>query len=66
MVVQTTGGVAMRNMVYNTFFKRNSTTLMFVLGGAITGEYVVNKVFDDMWESANKGKLSKDILPKDE
>ena len=34
MVVQTGSLVSFRNVVYNTVFKRNSTTVLFVLGAS--------------------------------
>jgi hypothetical protein len=94
MAVVKSSAVGFRNAAYNMFFKRNSTTWMFVIGmlwieksssrvrrmpvhaghngtlqvhcllltrhgcrtgGAIAGEYALHKVFDQLWENANKG-----------
>lgn len=46
---------------YNALMKRNSVYLVFVFGGAILGERVVNGAFNRMWENNNKGKLFKDV-----
>ena len=32
-----------------------------IIAGALVGEKMVNKGFDSMWESRNKGKLFKDL-----
>eukprot|EP00277_Geminigera_cryophila_P016248 CAMPEP_0179443162 /NCGR_PEP_ID=MMETSP0799-20121207/26571_1 /TAXON_ID=46947 /ORGANISM="Geminigera cryophila, Strain CCMP2564" /LENGTH=67 /DNA_ID=CAMNT_0021228855 /DNA_START=106 /DNA_END=309 /DNA_ORIENTATION=- len=58
MAVISSSAVGFRNLAYNMFFKRTSTTLAFVLGGAIAGEYALHSVFDQLWENANKGKLA--------
>eukprot|EP00287_Rhodomonas_sp_CCMP768_P005054 CAMPEP_0196736494 /NCGR_PEP_ID=MMETSP1091-20130531/14543_1 /TAXON_ID=302021 /ORGANISM="Rhodomonas sp., Strain CCMP768" /LENGTH=67 /DNA_ID=CAMNT_0042080241 /DNA_START=62 /DNA_END=265 /DNA_ORIENTATION=+ len=63
MAVVKNAGTQFRTIAYNAIFKRNTTTLAFVLGGAIAGEALVHKVVDDAWEAANKGKLSHHILP---
>eukprot|EP00793_Prasinoderma_coloniale_P007042 PRCOL_00006894-RA len=47
--------------VYNTFMKRNSIYLGFVIGGALVGQIGVSKAFDAAWESTNRGKLYADI-----
>ncbi|EKX43520.1 hypothetical protein GUITHDRAFT_153289 [Guillardia theta CCMP2712] len=58
MAVIKSTGVDVRNLMYRMVFRRTSTTLIFVMGGAIAGEWALNKVFDDLWERANKGKLA--------
>jgi len=58
MAVVSSSMVSFRNAAYNMFFKRTTTTLGFVLGGAIVGEWALHKTFDQIWENANKGKLS--------
>jgi ubiquinol-cytochrome c reductase subunit 9 len=43
---------------------RQSNTSVYVgviIAGALVGEKMVNKGFDSMWESRNKGKLFKDL-----
>eukprot|EP00208_Stichococcus_sp_RCC1054_P006011 CAMPEP_0206148808 /NCGR_PEP_ID=MMETSP1473-20131121/37446_1 /ASSEMBLY_ACC=CAM_ASM_001109 /TAXON_ID=1461547 /ORGANISM="Stichococcus sp, Strain RCC1054" /LENGTH=65 /DNA_ID=CAMNT_0053546231 /DNA_START=565 /DNA_END=762 /DNA_ORIENTATION=- len=47
--------------VYSTLMKRNSVYMVFIFGGAILGERVVNSAFNTAWESNNKGKLFKDM-----
>lgn len=50
--------------------KMQSNTSVYVgviIAGALVGEKMVNKGFDSMWESRNKGKLFKDLkLPEAE
>ena len=50
--------------------KIKSNTSVYVgviIAGALVGEKMVNKGFDSMWESRNKGKLFKDLkLPEAE
>eukprot|EP00283_Hemiselmis_rufescens_P006152 CAMPEP_0173434698 /NCGR_PEP_ID=MMETSP1357-20121228/13189_1 /TAXON_ID=77926 /ORGANISM="Hemiselmis rufescens, Strain PCC563" /LENGTH=65 /DNA_ID=CAMNT_0014399581 /DNA_START=112 /DNA_END=309 /DNA_ORIENTATION=- len=63
-MVQRTGTLqTFRQVAYKTLFKHNSTGILFVIGGAIAGEALINNTFDAMWDSANKGKLAKDVLP---
>eukprot|EP00285_Hemiselmis_virescens_P014446 CAMPEP_0173389892 /NCGR_PEP_ID=MMETSP1356-20130122/13876_1 /TAXON_ID=77927 ORGANISM="Hemiselmis virescens, Strain PCC157" /NCGR_SAMPLE_ID=MMETSP1356 /ASSEMBLY_ACC=CAM_ASM_000847 /LENGTH=65 /DNA_ID=CAMNT_0014347171 /DNA_START=107 /DNA_END=304 /DNA_ORIENTATION=- len=63
MVVRKGGLQTVRNMFYNTVYKHNSTGILFVLGGAILGETVIDNYWDNAWNKYNKGKLAKDILP---
>ena len=52
------------------FTNQQSNTSVYVgviIAGALVGEKMVNKGFDSMWESRNKGKLFKDLkLPEAE
>jgi ubiquinol-cytochrome c reductase subunit 9 len=44
--------------------QKQSNTSVYVgviIAGALVGEKMVNKGFDSMWESRNKGKLFKDL-----
>ncbi len=47
---------------YNLIFKRNSTYVAFIIGGAVLGEAAVHKVFDQIWENNNKGVRTIDFL----
>eukprot|EP00294_Goniomonas_avonlea_P010323 CAMPEP_0114539222 /NCGR_PEP_ID=MMETSP0114-20121206/125_1 /TAXON_ID=31324 /ORGANISM="Goniomonas sp, Strain m" /LENGTH=60 /DNA_ID=CAMNT_0001723315 /DNA_START=21 /DNA_END=203 /DNA_ORIENTATION=+ len=47
----------LRSIAYNAIFRRNSTYVGFIIAGAVVGEQIVDKVFDDFWESHNKEKL---------
>eukprot|EP00282_Hemiselmis_andersenii_P011041 CAMPEP_0114130970 /NCGR_PEP_ID=MMETSP0043_2-20121206/12301_1 /TAXON_ID=464988 /ORGANISM="Hemiselmis andersenii, Strain CCMP644" /LENGTH=65 /DNA_ID=CAMNT_0001224365 /DNA_START=101 /DNA_END=298 /DNA_ORIENTATION=+ len=65
-MVQRTGTLqTFRQVAYRTLFKHNSTGVLFVIGGAIAGEALIHTTLDSMWDSANKGKLAKDVLPKE-
>eukprot|EP00276_Gloeochaete_wittrockiana_P007614 CAMPEP_0184650910 /NCGR_PEP_ID=MMETSP0308-20130426/8480_1 /TAXON_ID=38269 /ORGANISM="Gloeochaete witrockiana, Strain SAG 46.84" /LENGTH=65 /DNA_ID=CAMNT_0027084769 /DNA_START=50 /DNA_END=247 /DNA_ORIENTATION=- len=62
-------GGKLNRLVYDTVFKRNTTYMLFILAGAVVGEYAVNKVGDSFWEKQNEGKLWKHLeskLKKDE
>jgi len=46
------------------YHHKQSNTSVYVgviIAGALVGEKMVNKGFDSMWESRNKGKLFKDL-----
>jgi len=46
------------------YHRKQSNTSVYVgviIAGALVGEKMVNKGFDSMWESRNKGKLFKDL-----
>ncbi|CAL6316790.1 unnamed protein product [Bathycoccus prasinos] len=57
----------MFNTFYKTFMSNTSVYVGVIIAGALVGEKMVNKGFDSMWESRNKGKLFKDLkLPEAE
>ena len=49
------GGVAMRNTVYNLFMRRTSTYIAAILVGGMIAENTVDVVADTMWTVNNKG-----------
>eukprot|EP01132_Coremiostelium_polycephalum_P005252 gene5252-6535_t len=52
---------AFYNTLYRSVFRRNSTWVAGVIVGAFALETTVHGVVDTVFESANKGKLWKDV-----
>eukprot|EP00049_Salpingoeca_infusionum_P017201 m.352130 g.352130 ORF g.352130 m.352130 type:complete len:59 (-) comp16446_c0_seq1:303-479(-) len=53
--------MAFGKVLYNSVFKRGSTTAVFVLGSAFVFERAFNQVTDNYFAQKNAGKLYTDL-----
>eukprot|EP00186_Timspurckia_oligopyrenoides_P003390 CAMPEP_0182441342 /NCGR_PEP_ID=MMETSP1172-20130603/274_1 /TAXON_ID=708627 /ORGANISM="Timspurckia oligopyrenoides, Strain CCMP3278" /LENGTH=74 /DNA_ID=CAMNT_0024635541 /DNA_START=85 /DNA_END=309 /DNA_ORIENTATION=- len=53
--------VNMRNVLYNTFIRRNTMYVATIITAGYFGTRTLDAICDKIWESHNAGKLWKDV-----